>query len=268
MRPMRISTSPLSALLLCDSPIAATGITRVLQSFGFRVSTPATAREARAICHHSRFDLALYDEDSSEALELASNEPKSAPRAVIMLANSDNVRRVAPGRFHFIVQKPFTRDLLAKTVRATFGLIAQERRSSYRHQVSLAASNCRSTFGSENKDLGGVRIVNISRTGMCIEAGEMLAQESGIEVGFTAEAAHGVLQLKGVVVWSHASGRCGIQLSKLDSKMEYRLRAWLTSIVPSVDDFLPAAVRTVAPRQPRRPQIVIEDVELGLCPAS
>jgi DNA-binding response OmpR family regulator len=262
---MRISTSPLSALLLCDSS-AARSTTRVLESYGFKVSTPATACEARAICRHTRFDLALYDEDSSEALELAANEPQSSARVVIMLAKPDAVRRVALRRFHFVVQKPFTRDLLAKTVRATFGVIARERRSSYRHQVSLAASDCRLTNIGEDKHLNRVTIVNISRTGMCIDAGETLPQEAGVEVSFTTQGAEGALQLKGVVVWSHAS-RAGIQLSKLDSEMQHKFEAWLRAILPAIDNFLPAASTFTGTRPASQQHIPLPGTALSLCSA-
>lgn len=263
---MRISTSPLSALLLCDSS-AARSTTRVLESYGFKVSTPATACEARTICRHTRFDLALYDEDSSEALELAANEPQSSARVVIMLTKPDAVRRVALRRFHFVVQKPFTRDLLAKTVKATFGVIARERRSSYRHQVSLAASDCRLTNSGEDKALNRVTIVNISRTGMCIDAGETLPQEAGVEVSFTTKGAEGALQLKGVVVWSHASGRAGIQLSKLDSEMQHKFEAWLRAILPPTDNFLPSASTFTGTRPPSHPHILLPGTALSLCSA-
>lgn len=264
---MRMSTSPLSALLLCDSPVVAGSTTRVLESYGFRVSTPATVREARAICHQTRFDLALYDEDSPEALELAANEPQSSPRVVIMLTKPDTVRRVALGRFHFVVTKPFTRDLLAKTVKATFGVIARERRSSYRHQVSLAASNCRLTGGAEDKRLDRVTIVNISRTGMCIEAGEMLPQEAGVDVSFTAKGTEGALQLKGVVVWSHASGRAGIRLAKLDFEMRHKFEAWLRSTLPTAENFLPAASTFTVTRHPSHPQTPLPGTALSFCSA-
>jgi hypothetical protein len=209
----------------------------------------------------------LYDEDSSEALELAANEPQSSARVVIMLAKPDAVRRVALRRFHFVVQKPFTRDLLAKTVRATFGVIARERRSSYRHQVSLAASDCRLTNIGEDKHLNRVTIVNISRTGMCIEAGETLPQEAGVEVSFTAKGADGALQLKGVVVWSHASGRAGIQLAKLDSEMQHKFEAWLRAILPATENFLPAASAFSVTRPASHREIPLPKHALSLCSA-
>ncbi|HKR85835.1 MAG TPA: PilZ domain-containing protein, partial [Terriglobales bacterium] len=96
-----------------------------------------------------------------------------------------------------------------------------------------------------------VMIVNVSRTGMCVQAGAMLPQGAQIELTFPAHELEGTLHISGAVVWAHASGRAGLKLVKIEPESEFE--RWLTSILPAAQDFLPAIVSARATRDMYRP---------------
>jgi PilZ domain len=237
---MRMSTPPLSALLLCDVPATAENITRVLEFHGFTVSRPVDAIEARKNCERTRFDFAVYDQDSPAAFELGANPPRSRPHVMLKLATPDSTTRALGGRFHFVIPKPFTNTLLAKTVKASYGAIALGRRSSFRYQVSIPVTSCRVVFRGETKRLDRVTIANVSRTGMCLQTEGMLPQGAEVDLAFPAHQAQSSLQIKGNVIWSHASGRAGIKLAEGEAEKSGQFAEWLTSILPAAEDFLPA----------------------------
>jgi len=68
---------------------------------------------------------------------------------------------------------------------------------------------------------------------MCVTAGEMLPQGAQIELSFTTIGLEPTLQVKGTVVWSHASGRAGIQFVKSGHEPEEVFEAWLRSVLPT-----------------------------------
>ncbi|MGH9565876.1 MAG: PilZ domain-containing protein [Candidatus Angelobacter sp.] len=237
---------------------------RILESHGFQVFEPMRAAEARNMCAERRFDLAVYDEDSPGATGMARNEPRSAPHVILRLVSPDSGAQSLSGRSHFLLQKPFTSDLFAKTIRACYGAIALGRRSSFRHEVSVAASACRIAHEGETRRLDRVTMINISATGMCVETADMLPQGAQISLSFRAKEVDATLYLQGTVVWAHASGRAGIKLVKTDSEKEGQFEAWLASMLPAANDFLPAVVPSGAGRPlPRLPVTSIYSQAIG-----
>jgi DNA-binding response OmpR family regulator len=63
------SALPLSALVLSTDTHASTTSARMLESHGFAVSKTDSAVLARELCRGKRFDLAVYDQDSSHELD-------------------------------------------------------------------------------------------------------------------------------------------------------------------------------------------------------
>lgn len=236
-----ISTSaPLSAFILSANPFTVQATKRVLESHRFRVTTLEQAAAPVELCRRSRYDLAVYDEDYATANEMTVNEFPNAPHVVLKLVGRNKVHQSPDKRFHFLMQKPFTGDLLAKTIRAAYGLVALGRRASFRRQVSITASSSRVIHESNTNHLDSVQIINVSSAGMCIETPRMLPQGARIDLSFPARELGATINVTGTVAWAHISGRAGIKLVKENSLQERAFETWLASILPGTDEFLPA----------------------------
>lgn len=230
----------LSALVLSGNAEAVL-VNRVLESHGFRVERAQNAKAAETLCRGERFDLAVYDQSVSGAMELAGPRcPASRPRVTVGILPAASGLESESKRLHFVVRKPFTSDLFARTVKAAYGPIAADRRVSFRHQVRIAVSSCTLDHQGSMRSVSGAQIVNISQTGMCLQSTEMLPQNAGVELDFAVPQKHILLQVKGTVMWSHSSGRAGVRFSQLKSADQRNLEDWLDSLLPNSEAFLKA----------------------------
>jgi hypothetical protein len=236
-----ISTSAaLSAFILSDNPFTIEATKKVLESHRFRVTTLEQASAPVELCRRSRYDLAVYDEDYAAASETAVNRFPTAPHVVLKLVGKNKVHQSPSTRFHFLVQKPFTGDLFAKTIRAAYGVVALGRRTSFRQQVSIMASSSRLVHEGNENHLASARIINVSYAGMCVETSSMLPQGAQIDLSFPASELGTTINVMGTVAWAHISGRAGIKLVKENSLEHRAFETWLASILPATEEFLPA----------------------------
>jgi hypothetical protein len=238
------SASPLSALVLSTDTLASTTSARMLESHGFQVSTTGNAVLARELCRGKRFDLAIYDQDSSDELELAAGSALfGTPHVVLGLIGSNRVSQPLGKRIHFVVQKPFTGDLFRKTLKAAYGAIAASRRLSSRHEVCINSGSCCLIHRGERRALKNVAIINISHGGTCLQTVEMLPQEANIQLSFSIPGRETIVEARGTVIWAHASGRAGIKLRKLSPEAQPHFDNWIDSLSPNCEDLLPRLVQ-------------------------
>jgi len=225
-----VEVAALSALVL-SNPENAALVRNVLVAHGFQVLYVDDAISALEVCKHRRFDLAVYDTEINGTLGLAGNgSPPFLPRVTIGLLPATD--RPISARLHFLVRKPIGKELLSRTVKAAFAPIAADRRASLRQQVSVPASECTVFHHGGRRKLEAVRVVNLSLTGMCLQAPEMLPQHSLIEAGFTLPETDLVVRTVGTVVWAHSSGRCGVRFGELDYNEQQKLENWLDGVLP------------------------------------
>jgi hypothetical protein len=228
----------LSALVVSGNAEAVL-VNRVLESHGFRVERAANARAAETLCRGERFDMAVYDHSVSGAMELAGPRcPTSRPRVTVGILPAAGASESVSRRLHFVVRKPFTSDLFARTVKAAYGPIAADRRVSFRHQVGIAASSCTLDHLGQTRSVSRAQIVNISQTGMCLQTAEMLPQNARLQLDCPVPQQEIALQLKGTVMWAHASGRAGVKFSQLNPADQRNLEDWLDSLLPNSEAFL------------------------------
>jgi hypothetical protein len=68
--------------------------------------------------------------------------------------------------------------------------------------------------------------LNLSLTGLCIQAHEMLPQEAVLELVFPLPSSNLTIQVIGKVVWSHSSGRSGVKFINIDPSDQHKLEDW------------------------------------------
>lgn len=238
------SASPLSALVLSTDVHASATSARMLESHGFAVSKTDNAVLARELCRRKRFDLAVYDQDSSHELDAAGGSTLfGTPHVVLGLIGSNRAGQPLGKRIHFIVQKPFTSQLFSKTLKAAYRAIASSRRLSSRHQVCIDSISTCLIHGGERRDLKTATIMNISHGGMCVQTGELLPQEANIQLSFSIPGSDTIVRVTGTVIWAHASGRVGIKLVGLSPEAQPHFGDWLDSLLPRPEDLLPRLIQ-------------------------
>jgi PilZ domain len=247
---MTHSNSHLSALVLSSDNHAVTTCVKTLESHGFSVSKTDSTKVAGELCRGKRFDVAIYDQDNSETPDLPEGSAVfSTPHVVLGLVTPDRIKHARGKRIHFTVQKPFTSDFFSKTLKAAYGSIASSRRLSSRHQVCIPAITSSVAHRGEKRSLEAVTIVNVSHTGMCLQATEMLPQEGSIQLRFVLPSCQTIVQAAGTVIWAHGSGRAGIKLSALTPDSQAPFNDWLESMSRSADELLPPLIPANRPRQ-------------------
>jgi PilZ domain len=224
-------SSGFSALLVAKADQAAM-VKRILLLHGFDVLLLPNAAAASELSKQRRFDLAVYDEAVHGALELADYSKSSLHRVAIGLLADTRSSSVGV-RLHFILRKPISVELFDKAVRAALAPIAADRRASFRHEANIQAISCLLHHRGSSRELRGASIVNLSLTGLCIYASEMLPQDGTVDLTFRLPPSYGNVHLNGTVVWSHSSGRCGVKFTSIDPLNQRKLEDWADGMVYS-----------------------------------
>lgn len=223
----------LSALLLSNDPAAVRVTNRILDKFSFKVNTVTTAPAASQLMGAQRYDLAVYDQSTTGAIELASQKSSLPPGVVFAMLDDCRKAGIAGKRIHFTLSKPLNPDVFARSIKAAYGLILKEKRAAFRHQVSIRPAYARIIQRGQTQDIPDPQIVNLSQTGLCLTAsGALLPQDAMVQIGIPLPDQRGVARTTGKVIWADFSGKAGVNFLHIPSEEEKKLAAWLDSMLP------------------------------------
>lgn len=235
----------LSALLLSNDNSALRITNSILSEYTFNIEAVTTAPVAQRLIRRKVFDLAVYDQDTVGAIDLAASQAATgAPRVVVAMLGGPGVNGIIDKRVHFIVQKPFTAALLAKSVKAAYSLMLREKRAAFRHPVRIKPSSSTLIHAGGKHVLQNTAILNLSQTGMSLDAGEMVPQGATIEVSFPLPESNAVIRVTGTIIWVHESGRTGIKFIHVPSDEREMFDAWLDSMLPWHGEVPPGGTST------------------------
>lgn len=235
---------PFLALLVSSDPGSLAVTQKVLEEYGVSVKIVASAQAAEKLIKTTKFDLGIFDHDVPDALNLTAKRGTSAnPQMVFAMLRSTQVNDVRGKRVHFVVQKPFTADLFARSLRAAYGTMIRERRVGFRHPVQIkpASSVLIQEYG--NQSLQSSIILDLSQTGLCIQTKEILPQGATLQVDFHLPDSKELIHVTGSVMWTRASGRTGLRFTNVPMAEHKYLTAWLDSILPYEAEAIPRAVQ-------------------------
>ncbi|HZU33595.1 MAG TPA: PilZ domain-containing protein [Candidatus Angelobacter sp.] len=237
---------PFSALLVCNDPTPLSITQKVLEDHGITVKAANSASTAGQLLKSFKFDLAIYDHDIPGALDLATEAGKSPtaapaanPKMVFAMVRSTTVSELSGKRIHFMMQKPFSADLLSRTLRAAYGTMIRERRVAFRHPVQIKPESSALLQETGNQALHATIILDLSQTGVCIQTLEILPQGATVQIDFYLPETKELIHATGTVMWTRASGRSGIRFAQLPQTEQKQLNAWLDSRTPYDADTIP-----------------------------
>jgi CheY-like chemotaxis protein len=223
----------LSALLLSNDPAAVRVTNRILDKFSFKVNTVTTAPAASELMGSHRFDLAVYDQSTAGAIELASQKSSLPPGVVFAMLDDCRKAGLAGKRIHFTLSKPLNADVFARSIKAAYGLILKEKRAAFRHRVSLRPAYARLIHRGETRDITDPQIINLSQTGLCMTvSGALLPQDAMVQIGIPLPDQQSIVRTTGKVIWADFSGKAGVNFMHIPSEEEKKMSAWLDSMLP------------------------------------
>jgi|SRR5450432_537813 DNA-binding response OmpR family regulator len=221
-----------SALVICNDPSMVGMAYKALEEQGMAVKVAQTATAADLLLQKNEFDLALFDSDVAGATQLASDDKSNFPKMVFAMVQRAKAVEMYGQRVHFIVQKPFTADLLSRSLRAAFGVMLRGRRASFRHNVDIAVTNCMAIKDQETRNLSSAVVVDISETGLCLQTREVLQQGTLVQLTIPSSDVKDAIEAQGIVVWNQSTGKSGIKFARMATAEKQKLSSWLESMMP------------------------------------
>lgn len=229
-----------SALVICNDPNVVGMANKAMEEHGMAVRVAQTATAADQMLQKNRFDLALFDNDVPGAMQLAGADREgNFPKMVFAIVQRAKAVEMYGRRVHFIMQKPFSADLLSRSLRAAFGVMLRERRAAFRHPVDITASSCVALKEKEQRSLGNSVVVDISETGLCLQTKEVLQQGTMVQVTIPLPGGVEQLEVQGTVMWNQSTGKAGIKFTRMAMLEKQKLNAWLESMLPYDVEFNP-----------------------------
>jgi DNA-binding response OmpR family regulator len=221
-----------SALLLLQEEATLSMVRRVMESFGISVFTAPSVLEAERILHKTRLDLAICDFDVPYAADLSVLQASSRWRGQsIGLMPTARLDHASHKRLQIRVHKPVSVDMLVRSLKASYTNMAQNRIAAYRHTLPVKLVSGTLAHRGWQRTLQQVSVLNVSQTGLCLNASEPLPHGAAISMNLMLPESSSALHASGNVVWSHTSGRAGIAFDRSAGlemrKLQERLKTWL-----------------------------------------
>ena len=221
-----------SALLLLQDEPTLSMARRVMESFGISVFAASSVLEAERILHKTRLDLAICDFDMPCAADLSVLQASSHWRGLsIGLMPAARLDHGSHKRIQIRIPKPLSVDMLVRSLKASYTNMAQHRIAAYRHTMPVKLVSGTLAHRGWQRTLQQVNVLNVSQTGLCLNAAEPLPHGASISMNLMLPETASALHASGNVVWSHTSGRAGIvfdrQAGPEMKKLQERLNTWL-----------------------------------------
>ncbi|HZU30340.1 MAG TPA: PilZ domain-containing protein [Candidatus Angelobacter sp.] len=219
-----------SALLLSTEE-QTTLVKRVLEDYGILVHATSNVEDADKGMRSARFDLVICDFDVPAANELACLQLSNHWRGVAMgLMPGTRMNHAASKRIQLRMPKPVTVDMLVRSLKASYSNMANSRVATYRHTVAAKLVAGTLNHRGWQRTLHQVNVLNLSQTGLCLNASEPLPQGASLTMSLVLPGSASV-HASGSVVWSHTSGRTGVAFKRSScpemKKLRERLNEWL-----------------------------------------
>ena len=222
-----------SGLLLVPEESSLGMARKVLEGFGIRVYPAFSVAEAEQVVHGTRIDLAICDFDVPRAGELAMLRPSSRWHGIaIGLMPGSRLEQSSQKRVQLRLPKPITADMLVRSLRASYTPMAQQRIATYRHTVPVKLVSGTLNHRGWQRTLHQVNVLNVSQTGLCLNATEPLPHGASLTMTLVLPEASASLHATGSVVWSHSSGRAGIAFDRSECPEMKRLQEKLNACLP------------------------------------
>src|SRR5512133_3115451 len=207
----------LRCLLLTRDDDVIRVLRRVLDDLEVGVDVFTGADKAAEELERRKYDAVLIDcDDVHNAITVLCSvrlTPSNKSSTVFAIVNGiTTVSSAIELGANLALEKPSSETKAKHAFKALHGLMLQERRRYYRHEVDIAV-----TLRFEDKDKGEHREVlatgiNLSEGGMAVKVKSALpSQFRAAQVKFIVPGTHDWIELIGVIAWADEQGHAGIR---------------------------------------------------------
>jgi hypothetical protein len=191
---VRIMTLPTvqpiaKALLLSRDPTTIQQITNAMESLAVATEVCADVASATRVLNKKKFEAVTIDFDldskAAQLIECTRVSASNGTAPALAITRDQSALRSAYGAgANFVLQRPLTRELLTRTLNASYGLMVRERRRYFRclvrARVLIRGVNARETHcRTINLSEGGMKVCSASaklKPGMRVHAELVLPQ--------------------------------------------------------------------------------------------
>ncbi len=170
--------------------------------------------EGILVCHHGV--------QNTEAIKAIRATRSNRSAVIIALVKHEDARRAAAQAGATLVVANPSREALACTLRAAYGMFVRQRLRSVR--VPIAASMIIQLTSGPSRI---VSIVDVSETGACLQLQQQLRKGMTFGFAFRLSPAEPRVEGQAVVVWSKPSGLTGVEFVMMAGTSADSLRDWL-----------------------------------------
>jgi CheY-like chemotaxis protein len=226
--PYLMTESILEGLVVASDLDVVNVFSRSLNDIGLRVEAHPDADSAVSALSRKKFDVVIVDcaggPKSTEILKTVRWLPSNNKAVVVAVATGGaGMREAFAGGADFVLSKPVQQEQATRTLWAGYGSMLRERRRYFRHRLDVPAE-----VQLESGEKTPARTLNISESGLAINANLKMRAGQKIWFSFTLPDTSLAISGSGQIVWTDARGQAGIHFEELKPQALLELKNWLS----------------------------------------
>jgi CheY-like chemotaxis protein len=193
------------------------------------------ASATRKLCH-SKFEALVVDfKERAEALELLKKSREmTSHKAAVVLAIL-NCNEEMPSAFRagasFVLVKPLSPAVLARTLKVSYPLMVNEKRRSFRCPVQIPVYV---SIGSQAEVMA--TSVNISEVGIALTRSPVLQVGDRVALRLTLPRTQAAIRITAEVCWRDPAGSAGMEFVQVSGPVKEQLVSWIGA---RLEEYLP-----------------------------
>jgi len=225
---MRGTVSPLRALLVSSDPATTGQLTRIMDQFAIQTEVCPDAALALRLLNRRKFDTIVLDlavgGKAPELLERIRFSPSNETAVSFAITDRGAPPPKLQARPNFIIEKPLSAALVARTLKAAFGLIVRECRRYFRCPLAVSAA-----IESKGSEEIRCQTVNISEGGLAVNVESPLTPGTQVKVRFALPGQRILFNIESEICWCDEKQRAGLQFLSLTAEQQVALQQWLSA---------------------------------------
>ncbi|MGI9103234.1 MAG: PilZ domain-containing protein [Terriglobales bacterium] len=223
---------PLQSLLLSRDDDVIRVLRRVLNDMEIEVEVCTGCDHATQELARHKYDAVIIDcDDVHGAVDVLRNLRQTTSNktstAFAIINGVTSLRGAFELGANLALEKPLTADRAKHSFRAVHGMMLQERRRYYRHEVDIAVTVRFEDKQSKHDVLGTAN--NLSEGGMAIRLKSGLPENSGLAtLHFILPGTSNWIETKGSIAWVDGEGNAGIRFENTPYVVKEHLARWFT----------------------------------------
>ena len=213
------------ALLVSNQAAEARQIVSAMQRFAFTVDVCTSQESGAALIGTRKFQAIILDleadDQESTLLDVVRSSPSNRSAVTFVVLGTE--RRSRPLHPNFVLHRPLTNALLARTLKAAIGLIVRDYRRYFRCPIEVPA-----TIQISGGPQIPCELMNISEGGLALNKCIPLGLGTLVGTRFELPDLLGEFQVEAHVCWSDNRSRVGVHFSSILPEQKVRLQLWLS----------------------------------------